>query len=123
MTATQPEMFDGPELTAEERAANEEFLAVMAELRELEPDADDYVGLRPGHHLTRCGGDDGRHGCGQLLLAANLPGEPPRGFRVTDNDALPPLRYGWRAVRGRRVAVCCGCAVAERRANRGRTGA
>jgi hypothetical protein len=114
-TETQPEL-DWPELTDAERAAIEDETAVMTAAHELDPETDDYPDLTPAHRLCECGT------CGRLLLAANLPGERPRGFRVTGHDRLPPTPYRWVARRGRRVAECCGCYVAERRANRGRAG-
>lgn len=81
-------------------------------------EADDAPGLKPGHKFVDCGT------CGRELLTANLPGETPRGFKVTEGSPLPPLVFGWRVVMwrgqigGRRVPICCGCAVHERRAAR-----
>ncbi len=88
--------------------------AVMDEAFVLDPETWDYPGLTPAHVLTNCGT------CGRLLLAADRPGSPARGFRVAAGDQLPPAVYRLRAVRGRSVPECCGCAVAERRANRRR---
>ena len=92
-TTTQPDLFSGIE-------APDGDMAV-------------YRHLTDDHVVVNCR-------CGRELLVANLPGEAYRGFKETEQDSLPPLVYAWRAVRGRRVAVCCACAVAERRANRGR---
>lgn len=118
-TETQPEL-DWPELTDAERAAIEDETAVMTAAHELDPETDDYPDLTPAHRLCECGT------CGRLLLAANLSGERPRGFRVTGHDRLPALVYTRRLARGRWVPVCRECDVtarwAERRANRGRAG-
>lgn len=91
-----------------------DHVAVMGDAADLDPETWDYPGLTPAHVLTNCGT------CGRLLLAAPRPGEPARGFRVGPGDLLPPAVYRRRPVqgRGRAVPECCGCAVAERRANR-----
>ena len=102
---TQPDLFSGWEAATDEAVA-------------------EYPALSDGHLVAHCR-------CGRLVLTG-LPGAKPggslapaiavRGFRVTDHDELPPSAFEWRAGGGgRRVAVCAGCAVAERRANRGRT--
>jgi hypothetical protein len=82
-------------------------------------DVKDYAGLTDDHAVTNCR-------CGRLLLTG-LPGGggmsaaiEARGFKVTDADDLPPAAFGWVFPgAGVRRAVCCGCYVAERRANRG----
>jgi hypothetical protein len=103
MTATQPDLFSGWEAATDEDVA-------------------EYPALTDAHLVAHCR-------CGRLVLTG-LPGAKPggpldrviaaRGFKVTDTDDLPAAAFRWQAVRGRRVAVCCACAVAERRANRGR---
>lgn len=112
------DLFGGPELADAERAELEDYMAVMADAVALDLEVDDYPDLTPAHRLCECGT------CGRLLLAANLSGERPRGFRVTGHDRLPALVYTRRLARGRWVPVCRECDVtarwAERRANRGR---
>lgn len=105
-----------PALTDVERADLDDFCAVQDDAADLDPDAAGYAGLTPDHRLCNCGT------CGRLLLAATLPGEPARGFRVRGSDRLPPLVFRWRVRRGGRVAECAGCYVAERRAAREHTG-
>lgn len=96
-TTTQPDLFAGIEDAADFEDGD---FAV-------------YRHLTDDHRVVTCP-------CGRELLAANLPGEPHRGFRETESDALPPLVYRWVGAGRRRAPQCCGCYVAERRANRGR---